>query len=68
MSYDWLRNCYSQSNNQASQRGASDSFTDSSMLSNPAEAHNVSCLGLCGRVFSQKAILDMSSELLTHSC
>ena len=30
-------------------RGASDSLTDSSMLSNPAGAQNVSCLGLCGR-------------------
>ena len=29
--------------------GASDSVTDSSVLSNPVDAQNVSCLGLCGR-------------------
>ena len=29
--------------------GASDSATDSSTLSNPADAQNVSCLGLCGK-------------------
>ena len=29
--------------------GASDSATDSSTLSNPTEALNVSCLELCGR-------------------
>ena len=33
----------------ASRRGASESVTDSSVLSNPADAQNVSCLGLCGR-------------------
>ena len=30
-------------------RGASDSVPDSSVLSNPADAQNASCLGLCGR-------------------
>ena len=37
-----------------SRRGASDSVTDSSVLSNPADAQNVSCLGLLtmGRVLS----------------
>ena len=33
----------------SSWRGASDSVTDSSVLSNPADAQNISCLGLCGR-------------------
>ena len=33
----------------ASQRGASDSIACFSALSNPADAQNVSCLGLCGR-------------------
>ena len=33
---------------QASRREASDSVTDSSVLSNHADAQNVSCLGLCG--------------------
>ena len=33
----------------ASRRGSSDSVTDSSVLSNPLDAQNVSCLGLCGR-------------------
>ena len=33
----------------ASWRGVSDSITDSSMLLSPADAQNVSCLGLCGR-------------------
>ena len=33
----------------SSQHGTSDSITDLSMLSNPAGAQNVSCLGLCGR-------------------
>ena len=36
-------------------RGASDSVTDSSVLSNPADAHNVSCLGLCGRDICPKS-------------
>ena len=31
----------------ASQRGTSDSVTYSSILSNPTDAQNVSCLGLC---------------------
>ena len=35
----------------ASQRRASDSITYSSALSNSANAHNVSCLGLFGRFF-----------------
>ena len=35
--------------NFASQRGASGSITDISMLSNPAGAQNISYLGLCGR-------------------
>ena len=30
-------------------RGASDSVTDFSALSNLTDAQNVSCLGLCGR-------------------
>ena len=29
--------------------GASDSVTDSSVLSNPTDAQNVFCLGLCSR-------------------
>ena len=33
----------------ASQGGASDSITDSSVLSNPPDSQNVSYLGLCGR-------------------
>ena len=33
----------------ASRRGASDNVTDFSVLSNPADAQNVSCLGLFGR-------------------
>ena len=33
----------------ASRHGAFDSVTDSSVLSNPADAQNVSCLGLCGK-------------------
>ena len=37
----------------ASQRGASDN--DSSTLSNPADAQNVSCLGLYGRDIIQKS-------------
>ena len=36
-------------------RGASDSVTDSSVLSNPADAQNVSCLGLCGRDICPKS-------------
>ena len=38
----------------ASMRGASDSVTDSSTFSNPADAQNVSCLGLCGRDICSK--------------
>ena len=33
----------------ACQRGASNSVTDSSVLSNPVDAQNVSCQGFCGR-------------------
>ena len=36
-------------------RGASDSVTDSSTLSNPADAQNVSYLGLCGRDICPKS-------------
>ena len=39
----------------ASRRGATDSVTDSSVLSNPADAQNVSCLGLCGRDICPKS-------------
>ena len=39
----------------ASQRWGSDSVTDSSVLSNPAEAQNVSCLGLYGRDICTKS-------------
>ena len=35
--------------------GASDSVTDSSVLSNPADAENVSYLGLCGRDICPKS-------------
>ena len=38
-----------------SQRGTSDSVTDSSVLSNPVDAQNVSCLGLCGRDICPKS-------------
>ena len=38
----------------ASQNGASYRFTDFSVLSNPAGAENVSCLGLCSRDISPK--------------
>ena len=40
---------------KASRRGVSDSVTDSSVLSNPADAQNVSCLGLCGRDICPKS-------------
>ena len=36
-------------------RGAFDSVTDSSVLSNSADAQNVSCLGLCGRDICPKS-------------
>ena len=39
----------------ASQRGASDSVTNYSVLPNPAGAQNVSCLGLCGRDICPKS-------------
>ena len=39
----------------ASQRGAPDSVANFSSLSNPADAQNVSCLGLCGRDISPKS-------------
>ena len=41
--------------NNNSRRGAYDSATDSSVLSNPADAQNVSCLGLCGRDICPKS-------------
>ena len=41
--------------NQASQGRASDSVTDFSVLSNPGDAQNVSCLGLCGRDICPKS-------------
>ena len=34
---------------------ASNSVTDSSELSNPADAQNVSCLGLCGKDICPKS-------------
>ena len=39
----------------ASRREASDSITDSSVLSNPTDAQNVYCLGLCGRDICPKS-------------
>ena len=36
------------------QRGASDRVANFSVLSNPVDAQNVSCLGLCGRVICSK--------------
>ena len=36
-------------------RGASDSVPDFSVLSNPADAQNASCLGLCGRDICPKS-------------
>ena len=36
-------------------RGDSDSVIDSSVFSNPADAHNVCCLGLCGRDICPKS-------------
>ena len=41
---------------KASRCGTFDSVTDSSVLSNPADAHNVSCLGLCGRDICPKKL------------
>ena len=38
-----------------SRRGASDSVTDSLVLSNHTDAQNVSCLGLCGRDICSKS-------------
>ena len=38
-----------------SRRGASDSVTDFSVLSNPFDAQNVSCLGLYGREICPKS-------------
>ena len=46
---------FDQFNFNASRRGASDSVTDSSVPSNPADAQNVSCLGLCGRDICPKS-------------
>ena len=39
----------------ASQRGICDSVTDISVLSNPASAHNISCLGLCDKDICSKS-------------
>ena len=39
----------------ASQRGVFDSITDSSVVSNPADAQNVSCMGLCSRDICPKS-------------
>ena len=39
----------------ASRRGASDSVTDSSVLSNPTDAQNVFCMGLCDRDICPKS-------------
>ena len=47
-----LNNVIYNSISNDSRRVASDNVTDSSVLSNPANAQNVSCLGLCGRVLS----------------
>ena len=41
----------------ASQREASDKVSNFSALSNPADAHKVSCLGLCGKKFCPKGYL-----------
>ena len=38
-----------------SRRGVSDSVTESSLISKPADAQNVSCLGLYGRVICPKS-------------
>ena len=52
-----------------SQRGASDSFTELSVLSNPDDAHNVSCLGLCDRdIYPKSYTLNMRWVILTISC
>ena len=40
---------------EAIRRGTSESVTDSSVLSNLADAQNVSCLGLCGRDICPKS-------------
>ena len=42
-------------NDDASQRGASDSVAYFTALSNPADAQNGSCLGLCGRDICPKS-------------
>ena len=49
-------------------RGASDSIANFSTFSNPADAQNVSCLGLCGRNIYPKAMLNMDWELLILNC
>ena len=50
-------------NYNASRHGASDSVTDSSVLSNPTDAQNVSCLRLCGRdICPEKLYLN----IITH--
>ena len=42
-------------NQELNMRGAFDSDIDSSVLSNPADARNASCLGLCGRDICPKS-------------
>ena len=49
------KKCYNEGGYHVSRRRAFDSLIDSSMLSNPADAHNVSCLGLCGRDICPKS-------------
>ena len=48
------------------QRGASDSVTDFSVLSNPSDAQNV--YRLVSRIFARIYMLDIGWVLLTHSC
>ena len=48
----------------ASQGGASDSITDSSVLSNPADAQNVYNLGLCGRDICPKSSAKYGPDVL----
>ena len=50
----------------ASRRGASDSITDSSVLSNPADAQNVSCLGRCGRDICPKKHAKSHQNQVNH--
>ena len=48
--------------------GVSDSIIDPSVLSNPADAHNVSCLEFVVEMFIHKALLNMGWVLSTLSC